>query len=126
MTMVLKSGSSTLHASAWEFNRNNAFDARDFFHPAPNVEPKLRMNVFGFNVGGPVTLGHLYNADKKKTFFFYNMEWRRLIQGGGTNQTVPDAATYGGNFSSVSSAIVVPSCVNPLDPNNCKVHQSVL
>jgi hypothetical protein len=35
MTMVLKSGSSTLHAAAWEFNRNDAFDARNFFNPAP-------------------------------------------------------------------------------------------
>jgi hypothetical protein len=108
MTMVLKSGTSTLHASAWEFNRNDAFDARDFFHPAPSTKPKLRMNIFGFNVGGPVTLGHLYNPDKKKTFFFYNMEWRRYIQGAGSNQTVPDPATYGGNFSSVSSPIMVP------------------
>jgi hypothetical protein len=35
MTMVLKSGTSQLHASAWEFNRNDAFDARNFFNPAP-------------------------------------------------------------------------------------------
>jgi Carboxypeptidase regulatory-like domain len=109
MTMVLKSGSSALHASAWEFNRNDAFDARNFFFPAPNKVQELRLNVFGFNVGGPVTLGHFYNPDKKKTFFFYNMEWRRLIQGGGTNQTVPDPATYGGNFSSVSTPINVPA-----------------
>src|SRR5580704_1420720 len=34
MTMVLKSGSSTLHASAWEFNRNDALDSRNFFNPA--------------------------------------------------------------------------------------------
>jgi len=110
MTMVLKSGSSTLHASAWEFNRNDALDARDFYHPAPNVKPKLRMNIFGFNVGGPVTLGKLYNPDKKKTFFFYNMEWRRYIQGAGSNQTVPDPATYGGDFSSLTSHdITVPT-----------------
>jgi carboxypeptidase family protein len=115
MTMVLKSGSSALHASAWEFNRNDAFDARNFFLPATNVSgttnkvQELRLNVFGFNVGGPVTLGHLYNPDKKRTFFFYNMEWRRLIQGGGTVQTVPDTATYGGNFSSVSTPIMVPA-----------------
>ena len=99
MTMVLKSGASALHASAWEFNREDGFDARDFFHPAPTVKPKLRMNIFGFNVGGPVTLGKLYNPDKKKTFFFYNMEWRRYILGAGSNQTVPDPATYGGNFA---------------------------
>ena len=35
MSMVLKSGTKTLHASAWEFNRNNAFDARNYFNPAP-------------------------------------------------------------------------------------------
>src|ERR1700724_2047113 len=108
MTMVLKSGSSTLHASAWEFNRNDALDARGFFHPAPNKIAKLRLNVFGFNVGGPVTLGKLYNPDRKRTFFFYNMEWRRLIQGSITNgQVVPDPATYSGNFG--ATAINVPS-----------------
>ena len=106
MTMVLKSGSSTLHASAWEFNRQDGFDARDFFHPASGgPATKLRMNIFGFNVGGPVTLGHLYNPDKKKTFFFYNMEWRRYIIGAGSNQDVPDPNTYGGDFSNAGLAL---------------------
>jgi hypothetical protein len=110
MTMLLKSGSSTLHASAWEFNRNDAFDARGFFNPAPQPVAELRLNVFGFNVGGPVTLGKLYNRDRKRTFFFYNMEWRRLIQGNTTNsQTVPNPGTYGGDFSSVATPIMVPS-----------------
>src|SRR5712672_2561997 len=100
MTMVLKSGTNTLHASAWEFNRNDALDARGFFNPSPNKIAKLRLNVFGFNVGGPVTFGRLYNPDKKRTFFFYNMEWRRLIQGNtNTAQPVPIPATYGGNFT---------------------------
>jgi Carboxypeptidase regulatory-like domain len=108
MTMVLKSGSSTLHASAWEFNRNDAFDARNFFTPAPATVPKLRLNVFGFNVGGPVTFGKLYNPERKRTFFFYNMEWRRLIQGNVNNgQVVPDPATYGGNFG--ATTINVPA-----------------
>jgi len=111
VTMVLKSGSSTLHASAWEFNRNDAFDARNFFFPAAvQAQPQeLRLNIFGFNVGGPVTFGKLYNPEKKKTFFFYNMEWRRYVLGGGTNQPVPDPKTYGGDFSSVSTPINVPS-----------------
>jgi Carboxypeptidase regulatory-like domain/TonB dependent receptor len=110
MTMVLKSGSSTLHASAWEFNRNDAFDARNFFNPGPAKVAELRLNVFGFNVGGPVTLGKFYNRDRKKTFFFYNMEWRRLIQGSVNNsQTVPDPATYGGDFSSLTKAVTVPT-----------------
>ena len=97
MTMVLKSGTSQYHASAWEFNRNNWFDAQNYF--VRNTA--LRLNVYGFNVGGPVSFGHLYNPDKKRTFFFYNMEWRPLIQGAAVNQTVPGTATYGGNFSSL-------------------------
>jgi len=113
MTMVLKSGTTALHASAWEFNRNDAFDARNFFQPqaVQPVKQELRYNIFGFNVGGPVTFGHLYNPDKKKTFFFYNMEWRRYVFGGGTNQQVPDRATFGGDFSSVSTPINVPTGV---------------
>src|SRR6266566_8579939 len=108
MTMVLKSGTSTLHASAWEFNRNDAFDARDFFRPAPATIQELRLNVYGFNVGGPVTFGKLYNPDRKKTFFFYNMEWRRLVLGSVNNgQPVPLPSTYGGNFG--ATAITVPS-----------------
>jgi hypothetical protein len=114
MTMVLKSGSSTLHASAWEFLRNDALDARGFFNPGrnldgtPNPLAELRLNVFGFNVGGPVTFGRLYNPERKRTFFFYNMEWRRLIQGSITNgQVVPLPSTYGGNFG--TTTINVPS-----------------
>src|SRR4029079_5052518 len=101
VTMVIKSGSNKFHGSAWENNRNDAFDARNFFFPAPNKKQELRMNIFGFNIGGPVI--------KNKTFFFYNMEWRRYIDGGSTNQTVPDPATYGGDFSSVTDPILVPT-----------------
>jgi len=107
MAMVLKSGTSKLHASAWEFNRNDDFDARNYFNPAPQKVAELRLNVFGFNAGGPVTLGKLYNPDRKRTFFFYNQEWRRLIQGGLTNQPVPATSTYGGDFG--SQVINVPS-----------------
>ena len=59
VTMVLKSGTSKFHGSAWENNRNDAFDARNYFFPAPNKKQELRMNIFGFNIGGPVTLATL-------------------------------------------------------------------
>jgi hypothetical protein len=120
MTMVLKSGTNALHASAWEFNRNDVFDARNFFNPAPQEVAKLRMNIFGFNVGGPVSFGKFYNPDKKKTFFFYNMEWRRLVQGSLLNTTVPNPSAYGGDFgattinvpsaSQVSSSVLAKNC----------------
>src|SRR5258708_6708041 len=82
MTAVIKGGTRKLHASAWEFLRNDALDARNYFNPAPNKVAELRFHTYGFNVGGPVSLGKFYNADKSKTFFFYNMDWRSLIQGG--------------------------------------------
>ena len=126
MAMVLKSGTSNLHASAWEFNRNDAFDARNYFNPAPQKVAELRLNVFGFNVGGPVTLGRLYNPERKRTFFFYNMEWRRLIQGGLTNQSVPATSTYGGDFgnrvinvpsaSAVSASVLARNCPGDVLP----------
>ncbi len=95
MTTVLKSGTNQLHASAWEFLRNDALQARNYFNRAPAKKAELRFNTFGFNVGGPVDF---WRSDHK-TFFFYNMEWRRLIQGGTLNRTVPLPSTYGGNFA---------------------------
>ena len=92
LTTVIRSGTKMFHAGAWYFGRNDALDARNFFNPAPNPVAKLRFHTFGFNVGGPVSF-HPHKSDPK-TFFFYNMEWRRLIQGQLLNQTVPLASEY--------------------------------
>jgi len=99
VSSALKSGTSTFHFSLWEFFRNNDLDARNYFNAAPSPVAELRYNLYGFNVGGPVTFGKLYNPNKNKTFFFYNMEWRSLIEGQVLNQPVPPTAYYGGNFS---------------------------
>lgn len=100
ISSVVRSGQQTLHASAWEFFRNDALDARYFFNKSPDPVSALRYNIYGFNIGGPVTFGKLYNPNKTKTFFFYNMEWRKITQGGSPiNQQVPLTATYGGNFA---------------------------
>jgi Carboxypeptidase regulatory-like domain len=109
ISSAVKSGTKEFHASAWEFFRNNALDARNYFNPAPQPVAELRYNVYGFNVGGPVTFGKLYNPNRTKTFFFYNMEWRDLIQGQTLNQTVPLTSTYGGDFSGSTKAIMVPT-----------------
>ena len=110
ISMVFKSGTKDFHGSAWEFVRNNDFDANDFFRNRAGLPTKeLRLNVFGFNVGGPVTLGKLYNKDRNKTFFFYNQEWRKLINQGGVNTTVPQTSWYTGDLSSLSTQLHVPS-----------------
>jgi Carboxypeptidase regulatory-like domain len=99
-SLALKSGTQKFHGEAWEFFRNDDLDANDFFNkyekasPADYIPvPKLRQNIFGFNVGGPVFIPHVMNTSRQKTFFFYNMEWRKIIQSSApaVNETIPDA-----------------------------------
>jgi hypothetical protein len=90
MTMVFKSGTKQFHASAWEFLRNEDLDANTYFRNASGVaNPLNRLNTYGFNVEGPVFIPKVYNVKKEKTFFFYNMEWRKALTGGALNTTVP-------------------------------------
>jgi hypothetical protein len=96
ITTAVKGGTDKLHASAWWFGRNDWLDARGWFNPSPQHIQELRFNLWGFNVGGPVKFKKNSNP---KTFFFYNMEWRRQVNGGGIRQTVPFASTYGGNLT---------------------------
>src|SRR6202167_2637067 len=84
-SLALKSGTQKFHGEGWEFFRNDDLDANDFFNkyekssPADyQAVPKLRQNIFGANIGGPVYIPHLLT--RKKTFFFYNQEWRRIIE----------------------------------------------
>jgi hypothetical protein len=112
VSMAIKSGTRRLHAGAWYFGRNDALDARNYFNPAPNPVAELRFHDFGFNVGGPVTFHP--KSSNPKTFFFYNMEWRRYVQGGLYNQTVPLGSEYpdaagAGTGAAISSAITVPT-----------------
>jgi hypothetical protein len=114
VTIAIRSGTKQLRAGAWYFGRNDALDARNFFNPAPNPVAELRFHDFGFNVGGPVTLHP--RSGNPRTFFFYNMEWRRLIQGQLLNQTVPLGSEYPdaagpGSGAAISSAIHAPSGV---------------
>ncbi|MBV8811040.1 MAG: TonB-dependent receptor, partial [Acidobacteriaceae bacterium] len=105
MTMVFKSGTKDFHATAWEFVRNDALDAGNYFTNAEGkAPPELRFNLFGFNASGPVFIPKVYNKNRDKTFFFYNMEWRKYIQGGLYNQTVPLPSEYGGQFNTAIHA----------------------
>ncbi len=111
MTMALKSGTDKFHGEAWEFDRNNWFDARN---PNSATVSKLRMNVYGFNVGGPVAL---HESGQHNTFFFYNMEWRKYTLASGVIHTaVPYQSVYGGTFpSSLTAAQLHTPCSNAVD-----------
>ncbi len=67
VTIVSKTGTNQLHGSAFEFVRNDKFDARNFF--APSIAP-FRRNEYGLAVGGPVVVPKTYNG-KDRTFFFF-------------------------------------------------------
>lgn len=95
MSLALKSGTQKFHGEAYEFFRNDDLDANDFFNKhfgSITPVPKLRQNIFGGNLGGPLFIPHVYNSARQKTFFFYNQESRRIIQGSSPNvvSTIPD------------------------------------
>ncbi len=74
ISVVMKSGTNTLHGSAYEFLRNSAMDANDFFNNRQGIPlGALRRNQFGFTLGGPVMLPKVYKG-RDKTFFFMDYE----------------------------------------------------
>jgi hypothetical protein len=106
MTFVAKSGTNQFHGSAYEFLRNNAFDANDWFsNKLGRARQIYKQNDFGATVGGPVWIPKVYNG-RNKTFFFFSYEGFRN-RNGATNATatVPTPEMYNGDFSNwVTSA----------------------
>lgn len=92
-----RSGTNHFHGSAFEFIRNSAFDARNFFDRA---KPPFRRNQFGASAGGPIRQGH--------TYFFAAYEGLRQSLGITKVDTVPSAEARAGNLS---TGVVV------VDPN---------
>lgn len=85
-----RSGASGFHGSFFEFVRNSAFDARNYFdHPTPAYPgriPPFRRNEFGFTNGGPVYIPHLYDG-RNRTFYFTEYQGFRQVLG--TTQVMP-------------------------------------
>jgi hypothetical protein len=78
--VITKSGTNQLHGSLFEYLRNSAMDARNFFNPVGTAFPTFRLNQFGGSLGGPVVLPKIYNG-KDRTFFFVDYEgYRRDAQ----------------------------------------------
>ena len=73
INLALKSGGQAFHGSAYEYVRNDAFDARAYNAPR---KQKLRFNNFGWNLGGPIYIPGKFNADKNKLFFFVGQEYQ--------------------------------------------------
>lgn len=91
VNVVLKSGTNEFRGSLYEFHRNGALDARNFFAPASEPAPKYIRNQFGGSLGGPIR--------KDRTFFFADYEGTRAREGVTRVTNVPTLQERAGDFS---------------------------
>jgi hypothetical protein len=109
---VIKSGTNSLHGSLYDYLRNDAFNASDFFDNAQgNPRPVLKRNQFGGTVGGPITLPKLVSG-RDRFFFFFGYQGQRqtatVNQGFVTTYTPAELA---GDFSNFNGAGPDPAVV---------------
>jgi hypothetical protein len=130
-----KSGTSSFHGSAYEYLRNDAFNANNVFNGyAGNPVPEYKKHDFGYTIGGPVFIPKTYNREKQKTFFFWSQEWRRdRVPGQVFNLQVPSVASRSGNFTDIcqtspkdcptdpSTGLRYPGDQIPFNPNDVNV-----
>ncbi|MBI4889113.1 MAG: TonB-dependent receptor [Acidobacteria bacterium] len=95
VNVSLKSGSNDLHGTVFEFLRNEALDARNFFSPGTSPKPPFKRNQFGFSLGGPIR--------KNRTFVFGDYEGTRIRESRVANNTIPTARQVTGDFSDLLS-----------------------
>ena len=104
VNVVTKSGTNRVHGEAFEFIRNNALDARNFFEAQPHPGP-FRRNQFGGAVGGPIRPNRL--------FFFANYEGLRQVLAATQGGFAPTQDMFNGNFSTLSASIYDPQSSDP-------------
>lgn len=91
VNVVTKSGTNALHGSAFEFLRNNALDARDYFLPASSQQPLFIQHQFGGSLGGPII--------RNRAWWHGAFQRTHLSEGETGRQTVPTPAEIGGRFN---------------------------
>jgi hypothetical protein len=108
VNVTIKSGSNQFHGTGWEFFRNDDMDAHGWTPTLGGAKPKVRFNLFGSNIGGPIV--------KDKTFFFVNYEGDRERNGVIFQATVPTLDLLRGNFANPPAALGATLKVVPVDP----------
>ncbi len=111
VNLATKSGTNSYHGTLWEFFRNSALDANNYFNPKTD----LKQNQFGASFGGPVILPH-YNG-RNKTFFYGSYEGFRRRGSSSQLYVTPTPAQINGDFTGIGSQIYNPYGVQP-DPDN--------
>src|ERR1700730_10158917 len=108
VNIVSKSGSNQLHGTAFEFLRNDAFDAKA---PFQSAIPELRQNQFGFVLGGPIYVPQVHD-ERNKAIFVVNYDgWRIRIDINQVSFNVPNPAHLGGDFSVSGLTPVTAGCI---------------
>ncbi|MGB8481475.1 MAG: TonB-dependent receptor [Acidobacteriaceae bacterium] len=102
MNITTKSGTNKLRGSLFEFFRNSALDAKNYFDPATSPIPAYKQNQFGGTIGGPVVIPKVYDG-RNKTFFSFDYQGTRIRLGQTLFATVPPMAWRTGNFSGFQS-----------------------
>jgi hypothetical protein len=118
---ITRSGTNQIHGSVFEFLRNSALDAADYFDKFPIVSPKppFKQNQFGGAVGGPIR--------KDKTFFFANYEGLRIAKSTTIQANVPSPAADAGILNFPDGPSTYPTgCVQTAVANQCQVTVSPL
>ena len=106
INVVTKSGGSQLHGDVYDYLRNGALDANNYFNNLNGQpRPNSHRNQFGVAVGGPVYIPGVYKQ-RDKTFFFFNFEGHRDHNAGQYAGTLPIPAFRTGNFSALLGAQV--------------------
>jgi len=97
INVVTKSGTNQLHGSGFEFLRNTALDAKNYFSLPTDKTPVFRQNQFGGTLGGPIR--------KDKTFFFVDYQGTRQTQAPTVNAQMRSVLNFGGNFLDSASSL---------------------
>ncbi len=115
---VTKSGTNALHGSLFQFLRNNAVNARNFF---ASTDDGLKRNQFGGALGGPVYLPKIYNGRNRTFFFASHQETRQRQRPAGLSTVVPTMAQRNGDFSARAAAVLDPETRQPFAGNRIPV-----
>ncbi|WP_254063664.1 carboxypeptidase regulatory-like domain-containing protein [Granulicella sp. S190] len=116
--VATRSGTSSIHGSAYEFVRTANTNANNYFNNLQDI-PRApdHYNNFGFTVGGPIFIPHVYNPGRTKTFFFWSEEWRKITEPAPTNNVpAPTAAELNGTFFSPTALNAPAGCVSGYTP----------
>lgn len=91
-----KSGTNKFHGEAWDYFRNNALDANNYFSTSTQA---LHQNIFGYTLGGPVMIPGLFNTSRKhKLYFFSSTQWYAITAGQIRRAAVFTSAMRNGSF----------------------------